>query len=490
MSSSPSKVGEVSPSDIALFSIHHPMMESFTELAFRPQLMLHGALSFVHNPRASSDAAERDEAVRPQVLVQRSWGAQDSSGWWAYVADPEDSRARGGTANGGILYTPPEFEMEDYLQINSQVNVKAPTTTSYVMVTPGIGYALGTPNSDGGLNVKSITIAQDTDSNEALLISQLKSDRSSVSLIRAELDQSSGEIVVSVGTDGNQAIRIPRGTTAQRQSAISPGGGELRISTNVVANQDLLEFFDSQTTTWEHHNTASRMASTGTGEGASLVGVEDSAANFTATTVEGVLAEIGSGGGSTTFTALTDTPANFSGAGSKAVKVNSGATVLEFIDLDTLYRTQTVLASVNNAEGASLVGIEDSASIYTATEVEAALAEVKVIADAASTVTDHGALTGLGDNDHPHYSLVADIASTSTGKGASLVGLEDSASIYTATEVEAALAEVRVVADAAMPLAGGTVTGDVVLDDNVELQLGTYSAEVEIFSDGTGMIVG
>ena len=39
-----------------------------------------------------------------------------------------------------------------------------------------------------------------------------------------------------------------------------------------------------------------------------------------------------SGAGATSFAALTDTPANFSGAGGKTVKVNSGANALEFVD--------------------------------------------------------------------------------------------------------------------------------------------------------------
>lgn len=41
--------------------------------------------------------------------------------------------------------------------------------------------------------------------------------------------------------------------------------------------------------------------------------------------------------GATTFVALTDTPANYSGAGSKLVRVNAGATALEFVDGSTLY---------------------------------------------------------------------------------------------------------------------------------------------------------
>ena len=38
------------------------------------------------------------------------------------------------------------------------------------------------------------------------------------------------------------------------------------------------------------------------------------------------------GSGVTTFVALTDTPANFTGAAGRFVKVNAGATALEFVD--------------------------------------------------------------------------------------------------------------------------------------------------------------
>ena len=44
------------------------------------------------------------------------------------------------------------------------------------------------------------------------------------------------------------------------------------------------------------------------------------------------LAGISAGAGATDFTSLTDTPANFSGAGGKTVKVNSSANALEFVD--------------------------------------------------------------------------------------------------------------------------------------------------------------
>lgn len=64
-------------------------------------------------------------------------------------------------------------------------------------------------------------------------------------------------------------------------------------------------------------------------------------------------------GGSTTFLALTDTPSTYTGFGTYVVRVNSAATALEFV-------------------AASSVG-----------------------------VTDHGALTGLTDDDHTQYALLA-----------------------------------------------------------------------------------
>lgn len=80
------------------------------------------------------------------------------------------------------------------------------------------------------------------------------------------------------------------------------------------------------------------LASTANGEGASLVSIEDTAGNFTATDVEGALAEV-----------------------------------------------YTDFASTSNALGASLVGVEDSAGDYTGTDVEAVLVELAPAARAAST---------------------------------------------------------------------------------------------------------
>ncbi len=71
------------------------------------------------------------------------------------------------------------------------------------------------------------------------------------------------------------------------------------------------------------------------------------------------------------------------------------------------------LASTSNGEGASIIGFEDAAAQFAATDVEAAVVEIRT-----------------------------DLVSTSNGKGASDIGIEDSAGDITATNVEAALAEI------------------------------------------------
>lgn len=114
------------------------------------------------------------------------------------------------------------------------------------------------------------------------------------------------------------------------------------------------------------------------------------------------------------------------------------------------------LASVAAAEGASLVGINDVDSLYAATTVESALKEARLHINTAEAdivaletdVADHTTL--ISQNTADISALEADLiahaadqASTSVGKGASLVGLHDSAGDFIATNVEDALAELK-----------------------------------------------
>ncbi len=232
-------VGELSADRHALFEIFHPMVEGFAQMSFRPELMVKGAQSFRRNPEASLESIKADEARRPQILGLRTWGAQNNSGDWTYVADPDTSRARGGTADGGVLLSPPEYELEDYFAINSAADVYTVGTTSYFTAAPGTGFGLGTPNSDGGLNAKAIQITQAGGAalNDPLIVAQLNSSRVAKTLFKGELDQASGEVLVTIG--GTNSMIIPAGVTGDR-----PTGAVGMFRTNTTTSPDTLEYWD------------------------------------------------------------------------------------------------------------------------------------------------------------------------------------------------------------------------------------------------------
>lgn len=113
------------------------------------------------------------------------------------------------------------------------------------------------------------------------------------------------------------------------------------------------------------------------------------------------------------------------------------------------------MASTANGEGASLVGVEDANAVYTATTVEGALQEVKLLADQNETditalqsdvAANQAAIssndTDIATNAANIAQLGSDLASTSAGLGASMVGVEDAAGKFTGATVEAVLAEI------------------------------------------------
>ena len=105
--------------------------------------------------------------------------------------------------------------------------------------------------------------------------------------------------------------------------------------------------------------------STATGEGASNVGIEDASAWFTGAEIEAALNEIEALFGSTTSGTFNFTEDNV---------LTDNQSV--YSALDTLDLKWGDLASTANGEGASLVGIEDSAGNFTSTNVEGALIEL------------------------------------------------------------------------------------------------------------------
>jgi len=254
------EVGTGDESAVALYQVFHPMMEGFASLSFRPQLWVQNYPNFVHAPLVA-EAVYLDESSRPGVLACESWGAQDGS-TWNYSKRPNASRFRGGTVDGGVLFHPPEFEMDDYLGLNSSANVDSPGTTGYVTAAPGAGFALGKPHTDGGLVAESVTITQSDDPDEdgAIVIKGLNSSRVAVELIKAVLEQSSNELVVYLGHGGSQAVVIPHGTHDERPSTITPEQGMIRICNDEPGGFDTLEYWDSQGEEWRKCSSSASVA--------------------------------------------------------------------------------------------------------------------------------------------------------------------------------------------------------------------------------------
>lgn len=134
------------------------------------------------------------------------------------------------------------------------------------------------------------------------------------------------------------------------------GSDELAIqwaSTYTIDSADALAF------------KASKLASTATGNGAAIVGIEDASAYYTANNLEGVLNELEAQiGGATSSTY------NFS---ENNVLADNDPIYSALNKLDLKWGD---LASTASGEGASLVGIFDAGGYYSAINVENALQEV------------------------------------------------------------------------------------------------------------------
>ena len=106
------------------------------------------------------------------------------------------------------------------------------------------------------------------------------------------------------------------------------------------------------------------------------------------------------------------------------------------------------LGSTVNGEGASLLAIEDSATFYTGTNIEAALTELgTALGGTDSTTRDFTENNVVADNDDFYTAINkldqkwGDLASTSNAEGASLVGIEDVDGNFSSSNVEGALSE-------------------------------------------------
>lgn len=391
------EVGQAEVDDVSVYVSHHPLHESFAELSFRPQVWYAGAKDFARNPNRDSSDYELDELSRPSVLSMHTWGAQNGAEW-IYTKTPWESRARGGTAAGGVLFAPPHLQMEDFLT-GGPASTTATSTTAYIAAAPNVVFAFGEPHSDGGMTAASVVISQDlSDDNRTFLVQQLDSNRSEQSLIEAYLDQASDEISVTIG--GTQALNVPRGTTAQRPA--TPAGGAIRMNSSGAA--DVIEFYDSQGASWTQLGTSSVTDFVDLGDGPGdygssgdvLVSSGSAVAWETPTTTSAGGANAGDlvrldGGGhldnslitfpTATFTAATDTPSSYAGSAGFFVVVNSTPDGVEFIE---------PLSSSAGAGDAGKPIVLDAGGHVDATMIN-------------DGDIDHGSLGGLPDDDHSQY---------------------------------------------------------------------------------------
>lgn len=159
----------------------------------------------------------------------------------------------------------------------------------------------------------------------------------------------------------------------------------------------------------------------------------------------------------------------FAGAGTDELAIDFAATFT--IDgADDLAPKASDYASTTNGKGASIIGIEDASSYYTGTDLETVFNELEAqLGGDTSSTYNFGENNVLIDNDAVYAALNkldlkwGDLASTANGEGASLVGVEDANSNYTATDVEGVLNEIAtklIDRDCATAGAGGVTVGD------------------------------
>ena len=228
----------------SIYAIHHPFHTSFAGLSFRPQIYRQGYPNIERNPQMPESMLRADERERPHVLSMHAWGAQsEATGDWSHVEAPRDSRPRGGTGNGGVMFHPPRFEMADYFGINSAVDVEDTTsskaTQHYVLAGPNVAFALGKPKVNGGLQPGAVTIGRGTTTTRPLVVNY-----DSAELLSGY--QNGSEVVLELAQGGSTAIRLPYGTDAQRPA--TPSRGMARINTSGAA--DVMEWWNPATSAW------------------------------------------------------------------------------------------------------------------------------------------------------------------------------------------------------------------------------------------------
>mgnify|MGYP003108499951 CR=1 FL=1 len=220
------------------YATFRPMHTGFAAVSFRPQLMVQGAPNFEHNPQLPHTAYKLDERDRPSVLTLRAFGhTKVSSGDFGYVQRPANSSCRGGTSNGGILLSPPRFELEDYYGINSAKDVSQTTgddaTLSHMLHTPGVKSSFGLPTITGDLQTGGVQLGQTSTAKPLTADVQTSAAATSTAF---SINYHSGSGDIQFQADGTGSIQLPKGTTAERPSNLLDAGS-VRYNTTTTKTE-------------------------------------------------------------------------------------------------------------------------------------------------------------------------------------------------------------------------------------------------------------
>jgi len=200
------------------------------------------------------------------------------------------------------------------------------TITTHYTFTSATQITFTSGNEPG--NGVAIKFQRDTD------ISAKKVDFQDGSVLtETDLDTNADQVLFAQQEITDKLGGIEENATADQTNA--------EIKTAYEANSDTNAFTDAEKTKLQNLDLA-KLQGIETGATADQSNAEiktayeaNSDTNAFTDAEKTKLAGISSGQGATDFTSLTDTPANFSGAGGKTVKVNSSADALEFVDVVT-----------------------------------------------------------------------------------------------------------------------------------------------------------
>jgi len=195
-------------------------------------------------------------------------------------------------------------------------------TTHYTISGSTVTFTSGNIPPSGTANIK---FTRDTN------ISTKKVDFADGSVLtETDLDNNSDQILFAQQEITDKLSGIEEGATADQTNA--------EIKTAYEANSDTNAFTDAEKTKLQNLD-LSKLQGIETGATADQTGSEikslyegESNTNAFTDAEKTKLAGISASAGATTFTGLGDTPANFTSAAGKTVKVNSSANALEFVD--------------------------------------------------------------------------------------------------------------------------------------------------------------